>query len=184
MAPQRGRKAAGRFGPAAFFQRFLPPPTARAPVYRRAAAAAAAAAAVAAVVAASALAPAPYDADRPREPLASGPFELDSSEYALGENIFLVVSRTDPSASGTIEFLRPSGSGHVPYKTIPFEGRNTPFNQYFTPVPSKPAGICSGDDLAGEWLVTFEGTPHAPLRFQMDGGAVVPGQEHRFEEIC
>ena len=168
-----------------FFKRFLPPRPAAARVERRAVAgAAAAAAAIIAVVAVSASAPPGYDPGRERVPQASGPFEIDDSRYALGENIFLVVSGLEPSVRGQVEFLRPSGGGHVPYKTIPFEGANTPFNQYFTPVPFKPAGICSGEDIAGEWLVTFEGTQYPPLRFEIDGGSVVPGQEHRFENVC
>ena len=151
---------------------------------RAAAGAAAAAAAIAAVVAISASAPAEYDPYREREPASSGPFTLDSSEYALGENIFLIVGEMDPSAAGQIAFMRPSGSSHVPYKVIDFEGRGTPFNQYFTPVASKQAGICSGEDLAGTWLVTFEGTPYPPLRFDINPGVVVPGQEHRFGPVC
>lgn len=151
---------------------------------RAAAGAAAAAVAIAAVVAISAAAPAEYDPGRERAPVSSGPFELDSSEYALGENIFLTVGRMDPSAEGQIAFMRPSGSSHVPYKIIDFEGRGTPFNQYFTPVASKQAGICSGADLEGRWLVTFEGTPYPPLRFDISGRTVVPGQEHRFEPVC
>lgn len=151
---------------------------------KAAAGAAALAAAVAALVAVSASAPAQYDPLRPSAPVSSGPFELDRSEYALGENIFFIAGRTDPSVNGTITFLRPEGSSHVPYKIIEFEGKNTPFNQYFTPVASKQAGICSGADLAGGWLVTLEGTPYPPLRFSIDGGSVVPGQEHRFENVC
>ena len=182
--PSKGPQSRGALFAPRQPQRFLPPARARAAVDRRAmAGAAAAAAAIISVVALSASAP-QYDPDRAKAPQSSGPFELDSSEYALGENIFLVVSETDPSVSGSIEFLRPSGGGHVPYKTIPFEGRNTPFNQYFTPVPFKPAGICSGEDLAGGWIVTFEGTPYPPLRFEIDGGVKVPGQEHRFEDVC
>ena len=151
---------------------------------RAAAGAAAAAVAVAALVAISASAPAEYDPQREREPVSSGPFEIDSSEYALGENIFFTAGRTDPSVSGTIKFMRPSDSGHLPYKIVEFEGENTPFNQYFTPVASKRAGICSGAELAGEWLVTFEGTPYPPIRFSINGDTVVPGQEHRFEPVC
>lgn len=151
---------------------------------RAAVGAAVAAVAIIVLVAISASAPTEYDPQREREPVSSGPFELDSSEYALGENIFFTVGKTDPSVSGTITFMRPSDSGHLPYKIVEFEGENTPFNQYFTPVASKRAGICSGADLAGEWLVTFEGTPYPPIRFSLNDNMMVPGQEHRFEQVC
>ena len=48
-----------------------------------------------------------YDGSREREWITSGPFEIDRSEYALGENIFIRMNELGPTEKGQVAFLRP-----------------------------------------------------------------------------
>ena len=126
-----------------------------------------------------------YDPKRIREWITSGPFQIDRSEYALGENIFLRIGQLETIEKGQAVFLRPLNSTHYSvYMTIPFDGQEPPFNQYFTPDVSKIKGVCSIDDLAGEWKVTFRGTNYKNIKFTISDKIFVPGEESRFEPVC
>ena len=126
-----------------------------------------------------------YDRTREREWLTSGPFQIDRSEYALGENIFIRINELEPTEKGQVAFLRPQNSTHYSvYITIPFDGANPSFNQYFTPDLSKLKGICSIDDIAGEWTVVFRGTDYENLKFTVSDNIIVPGEERRYEPVC
>ena len=126
-----------------------------------------------------------YDSTREREWLTSGPFQIDRSEYALGENIFIRMNDLDPMEKGQIAFLRPSNATHYSvYFTIPFDGTKSAFNQYFTPDLSKIKGICSVEDLAGEWTVVFRGTDYENIKFTVSDKIFVPGSESRYEPVC
>ena len=126
-----------------------------------------------------------YDPTREREWLTSGPFQIDRSEYALGENIFIRMNELDPMEKGQVAFLRPSNGTHYSvYLTIPFDGAKPAFNQYFTPDLSKIKGICSTEDIAGEWTVVFRGTNHENIKFMVSDEVIVPGQESRYEAVC
>ena len=126
-----------------------------------------------------------YDATREREWLTSGPFQIDRSEYALGENIFIRMNELDPMEKGQIAFLRPSNSTHYTvYLTIPFDGTKPTFNQYFTPDLSKTKGICSIEDIAGEWTVVFRGTDYDNIKFTVSDKIIVPGEEERYDPVC
>ena len=55
--------------------------------------------------------------------LTSGPFQIDKSQYLLGENIFVRVGNLAPNEKGQIAFLRPMNETHYSvYTTIPFDG--------------------------------------------------------------
>ena len=126
-----------------------------------------------------------YDSTRQREWLTSGPFQIDRSEYALGENIFIRMNELDPMEKGQVVFLRPSnGTHYTVYFTIPFDGAKPSFNQYFTPDLSKLKGICSIEDIAGEWTVVFRGTDYENIKFRISDKIIVPGEESRYEPLC
>ena len=126
-----------------------------------------------------------YDPTRKREWITSGPFQIDRSEYALGENIFIRIGQLELTEKGQIVFLRPLNSTHhSTYISIPFDGTDPPFNQYFTPDLSKSKGICSIEDIAGEWHVIFRGTNYESIKFTLSDMTFLPGEESRFEPIC
>ena len=126
-----------------------------------------------------------YDPKREREWLTSGPFQIDRSEYALGENIFLRINSMEPTEKGQVAFLRPLNSTHYSvYITIPFDGAKPVFNQYFTPDLSKVKNVCSIEDIAGEWTVVFRGTDYDGIKFTVSDKIIVPGEEPRYEPVC
>ncbi len=126
-----------------------------------------------------------YDASRDREWITSGPFQIDRSEYALGENIFLRIGQLEAIEKGQAVFLRPlNDTHHSVYITIPFDGTGLPFNQYFTPDLSKIKGICSIDDIAGEWIIVFRGTNYENINFTVSDKIFLPGEKSRFEPVC
>jgi hypothetical protein len=126
-----------------------------------------------------------YDASRVREWITSGPFQIDRNEYALGENIFLRIGQLETTEKGQAAFLRPSNGTHYSvYITIPFDGQDPPFNQYFTPDLTKIKGVCSIEDIAGEWTIVFRGTNYENIKFTVSDKIFVPGEESRFEPVC
>ncbi|KER06197.1 hypothetical protein AAA799E16_01038 [Marine Group I thaumarchaeote SCGC AAA799-E16] len=126
-----------------------------------------------------------YDGTRERDWITSGPFEIDRSEYALGESIFIRINELGPTEKGQVAFLRPLNNTHYSvYLTIPFDGVKSSYNQYFTPDLSKAKGICSIEDIAGEWTVVFRGTDYDNLKFTISDEVIVPGEESRFESVC
>ena len=128
-----------------------------------------------------------YDPTRTREWITSGPFQIDRSEYALGENVFLRIGQLETTEKGQAAFLRPlnvNATHYSVYITIPFDGTNPPFNQYFTPDLSKVKGVCSIDDIAGEWTVVFRGTNYENIKFTVSDKIVLPGEESRLESVC
>jgi hypothetical protein len=111
-----------------------------------------------------------------REWITSGPFQIDRSQYAIGEKIFLVIGGLDVKEKGQIAVMRPLNDTHYSvYLTIPFDGTQKPvFNYYLDPQISKTRGICSVDDLIGKWAVVFRGTEYPNLYFEITKD-VVPG---------
>ena len=120
-----------------------------------------------------------------REWITSGPFQLDRSEYRLGEKIFLRMNEINADEKGQIAFLRPLNSTHYSvYFTIPFDGTNKPaFNYYLEPILSKNQGHCTVDDLIGDWRVVFRNTDYPNLEFKITK-YILPGEEDKFESVC
>ena len=120
---------------------------------------------------------------KPREWLTSGPFQIDRSKYAIGEKIFLVIGGLNPSEKGEVAFMRPLNATHYSvYLSIPFDGAAKPaFNYYIEPQISKNRGICSVDDISGEWTVVFRGTNYPNLDFEITK-EIVPGTD--IESVC
>jgi len=112
----------------------------------------------------------------------SGPFAIEKYEYYLGEKIFMTVQDIPKDVSGEAVFYRPiiipnvAGSDGIlkdvnagkKYLGIEFDGSmKQNFNRYFEPKLSEWKGICSRDDLVGEWKVVFEGTQYADINFKI-----------------
>ena len=83
-----------------------------------------------------------------REWITSGPFQIDRSEYVLGEKIFLRTAGLEFNEKGETVFLRPLNSTHYSvYFTIPFDGSdNAAYNYYLEPQLSKIKGCPICDD--------------------------------------
>ena len=120
-----------------------------------------------------------------REWITSGPFQIDRSEYVLGEKIFLRTSGLEFNEKGETVFLRPLNSTHYSvYFTIPFDGSdNTAYNYYLEPQLSKTKGYCTVDDFIGNWRVVFRGTDYPNLEFKMTE-QILPGEKSSFEPVC
>ncbi len=121
-----------------------------------------------------------------REWITSGPFQIDRSEYVLGEKIFLRTEGLRMDEKGEVAFLRPLNTTHYEvYLTIPFDGSdNSAFNYYLQPELSKIRGYCSADDFVGDWRVIFRGTSHSNLEFKIIKD-ILPGSEEDYEKnVC
>jgi len=121
----------------------------------------------------------------PREWLTSGPFQIDKSQYLLGENIFVRITNLAQNEKGQIAFLRPMNETHYSvYTTIPFDGaEKNSFNQYFIPDLSRALKICTVDDLVGTWKVVFQKTNYENLSFEILN-KTLPGEEDYFKPFC
>ena len=118
-----------------------------------------------------------------REWITSGPFQIDRSQYAIGEKIFLIMEGLNTNEKGQIAVMRPLNDTHYSvYLTIPFDGATkSVFNYYLEPQISKKRGICSVDDMIGKWVMVFRGTDYPNLNFEITKD-VVPGTD--IEPVC
>jgi len=119
----------------------------------------------------------------PREWITSGPFQIDRSEYAIGEKIFIRIGGLEFDAKGQIAVMRPLNATHYSvYITIPFDGaQKAGFNYYLEPQISKFRKICSVDDIMGKWSLVFRGTNYPNLYFNITE-RIVPGTNT--EQVC
>ncbi len=119
----------------------------------------------------------------PREWQTSGPFQIDRTEYALGEKIFVRIGGLQFQEKGQIAVMRPLNDTHYSvYLTIPFDGANkNAFNYYLDPQLSKARGLCSVDDVLGKWSLVFRGTDYQNLNFEIIN-KTVPGTY--WEPVC
>ena len=117
--------------------------------------------------------------------IESGPFAIDKAQYNVGEKIFLNTVDLKFDDKGTIEFLRPmNDTHHKVYSKIPFDGMNKQqFNYYFEPRLQVYIGICSMDDLAGNWIVKFSGTQYEDINFEILN-QISSWDDRTFEPIC
>jgi len=120
-----------------------------------------------------------------REWITSGPFQIDRSEYILGEKIFLKIGGLSYDEIGQAVFLMPSnGTHYTVYLSVPFDGADrVAFNYYLEPDLSKARGICSTEDLVGDWKVVFRGTNYPNLEFRITE-EILPGDEEQYEPVC
>jgi len=119
----------------------------------------------------------------PREWQTSGPFEIDRSEYALGEKIFLRTNGLAFEEKGQVAVMRPLNATHYEvYLTLPFDGlKKEAFNYYLDPKLTKLRGMCTVDDVMGRWALVFRGTDYPNLYFNITD-RVVPGTD--WEPVC
>ena len=122
---------------------------------------------------------------KPREWITSGPFQIDRSEYVLGEKIFLRIGGLNTSEKGEVIFHAPVESvDNSIYIRVPFDGENKPaFNYYIEPQLSKNRGFCTPEDFIGEWTVTFYGTSYDSIKFKITD-SVLPGEEEDYQPVC
>ena len=115
----------------------------------------------------------------------SGPFEIDKSEYNVGEKIFLTTSGLLPEEKGLVQFLRPiNDTHHKSYSKLPSDGMNgQKFNFYFEPRLFEYKGICSMDDLTGNWIVRFFGTQYEDINFEILN-QTSSWDDRTFEPVC
>jgi len=101
--------------------------------------------------------------------LESGPFAIDKAQYNIGEKIFLDIDGLKFDDKGTIEFLRPiNDTHHKAHIKLSFDGMDKQqFNYYFEPRLQMYTGICSMDDIAGNWIVRFSGTQYEDINFEI-----------------
>jgi len=121
----------------------------------------------------------------PIEWITSGPFQIDRSEYIIGQKIFIRIGELDLDEKGQIAFLRPLNETHYSvYQTVPFDGAKKPaFNYYIHPSLSVYLEICTLDDLLGEWTVVFRGTSYPNLKFEVTN-EILPGEEDSYVPVC
>jgi hypothetical protein len=122
---------------------------------------------------------------KPREWITSGPFQIDRSEYVLGEKIFLRIGGLTADEKGEVALYRPTNSTHhIVYWTIPFDGADkNAFNYYFQPQLSKSNNYCTVDDFIGDWVIIFRGTNYSNLEFKITKD-ILPGDEDSYEPVC
>jgi len=122
----------------------------------------------------------------PREWIESGPFQIDRSKYVLGEKVFLRIGGLDVNEKGQIAFLKQTNETHYTiFQTIPFDGNNKNAFNYYTDIKlSKALGLCSVDDILGEWTVVFRGTNYPNIKFEIIN-STLPGEEKIFSTpVC
>ena len=132
----------------------------------------------------------------------SGPFQIEKYEYYLGEKIFFNAVDIPADLKGEIVFFRPELdrsnkkikeiegipaeliSKKIKYIAIEFNGENKQnFNKYFEPRYIEWKGICSRDDIVGEWIIVFLGTQYENINFIVLN-QTMPGDTRTFEPIC
>ena len=132
---------------------------------------------------------------------ASGPFQIEKYEYYLGEKIFINAIDIPRDVSGEIIFFRPSTtsnidnmkefegvskeliSAKIKYLAIIFDGNaKSNFNQYFEPRFNEWTGICSANDLTGEWVMVFQGTQYKEIHFKVID-EIAPWDTRTFETL-
>ena len=120
-----------------------------------------------------------------REWITSGPFQIDRSKYVVGEKIFLVIGGLEYEEKGQVTFLRPLNDTHNSvYLTVPFDGeKKNAFNYYIQPQLSKTRGLCTVDDIMGDWTVVFRGTDYKNLKFEITD-KIIPGDEGSYQPVC
>jgi hypothetical protein len=119
----------------------------------------------------------------PREWQTAGPFSIDRKQYALGEKIFIQIEGLQSHEKGELVVMRPLDEvRYSNYLTIPFDGsQKDSFNYYVEPQLSKTRGLCSVDDVLGEWAIVPTGTTYPIFKFDIVD-VKVPGTD--WEPVC
>ena len=121
-----------------------------------------------------------------REWIESGPFQMDKSEYALGEKIFINIKKLNKNLKGTMVFTKIINSTHVfEYSKINFDGSKPQQNFYLGINLFALRGICTADQLIGDWQLRFVGPNNEfdKLDFKIKN-QILPGNEKKYEAVC
>jgi len=122
-----------------------------------------------------------------REWIQSGPFQIDKSEYALGEKIFVNIINLNKNDKGTMIFTKIINSTHVlEYKKIQFDGSEPQQNFYLGIHLFELKKICTADQLMGDWELRFVNdyeNQFDKLDFKIKN-QIIPGQESKYEAVC
>jgi len=122
-----------------------------------------------------------------REWIQSGPFQIDKSEYALGEKIFVNIINLNKNDKGTMIFTKIINSTHIfEYKKIQFDGSKPQQNFYLGIHLFELRKICTVDQLIGDWELRFVNESENQfdkLDFKINN-QIIPGQEIKYEAVC
>ena len=122
-----------------------------------------------------------------REWIQSGPFQIDKSEYALGEKIFVNIKHLKKNDKGTMIFTKIINSTHIfEYKKINFDGSTPQQNFYLGIHLSEARGICTVDQLLGDWELRFVNDSEGKfdkLDFKIKN-QIIPGDEKKYKAVC
>ena len=121
-----------------------------------------------------------------REWIQSGPFQIDRSEYVLGEKMFVNIMNLNKNDKGMMIFTKIINSTHVfEYKKMSFDGSKPQQNFYLSFDLFEKRGICTVDQLIGDWELRFVGVngEYNILEFKIKN-QIIPGDEERYEPVC
>ena len=121
-----------------------------------------------------------------REWIQSGPFQIDRSEYVLGEKAFVNIVNLNENDKGTMIFTKIINSTHnLKYKKIRFDGSKPQQNFYLAFNLVEQRGICTVDQLIGDWELRFVGVDGKfnSLEFKIKN-QLIPGTEKQFAPVC
>jgi hypothetical protein len=121
-----------------------------------------------------------------REWIQSGPFQIDRSEYVLGEKMFVNIMNLNKNDKGMMIFTKIINSTHVfEYKKMSFDGSKPQQNFYLSFDLFEKRGICTVDQLIGDWELRFVGVngEYNILEFKIKN-QIIPGMEERYEPVC
>ena len=112
-------------------------------------------------------------------------FQIDKTQYNIGEKIFLDVDGMNSNDKGVVLFLRPINDTHrTTYITIPFDGANkNSFSYYLEPSLDQEKGICSIKDLTGIWSIVFYETNYSNIEFEIKN-QISDWDDRTFEPVC
>ena len=99
----------------------------------------------------------------------SGPFGIDKTQYNIGEKMFIDVVDIPKEDKGAAVVFRPYNATHFKeYLSIEFDGSmKNNFNRYFEFRLNEWKGICSRNDLVGDWKIEFVGVEYEDLNFRI-----------------
>ena len=121
-----------------------------------------------------------------RQWIKTGPFQIDRSEYVLGEKMFINIIDLDYSAKGEMQIVKIVDSTNIfTYKTINFDGSKPQQNFYISFDLSDMREICTVDQLIGDCEIRFVGDKgeFEKLDFKIKN-QILPGSEERFMPVC
>ena len=114
-----------------------------------------------------------------------GPFSIDRTEYLIGHKVFLNADGLKLNDKGKLimRHVYDDGSYKI-FKSDRFDGSmKSEFNKYFSPQLNMMTGLCSTDDLVGNWEIVFEGTDYQSIKFKIKNEILGNNQE-KWKPIC